>query len=199
MIAELERRSAELRALGISPRIDPETLHLTAEIRDGALRFEVSSDKRGNFRIARAERQGEDFNVSGTQTFELSDFPGQPSLIRHLASLVGLGLPEESARTAAVPVLSLTEVAGIFGAAAIVPPKTALELLIEFRVRGQVYRFAAARVQGRTFRGLLAGPEGKVWAERFDLEQFPGIVPFAQQLLGVAEHEVEISSRSSEG
>lgn len=199
MIAELERRSAELRALAISPKIDPETLHLTAEIRDGALRFEVSSDKRGNFRIARAERQGEDFNVSGTQTFELSDFPDQPSLIRHLASLVGLGMPEDPARATAVPVLSLTEVAGIFGEAAIVPPKTALELLIEFRVRGQVYRFAAARVQGRTFRGLLAGPEGKVWAERFDLEQFPGIVPFAQHLLGVAEHEVEISSRSSEG
>ena len=47
---------------------------------------------------------------------------------------------------------------------------------MELEVDGERYRFAAARVAGRTFRGLLAGPTGKVWADRFELEDFPGVV-----------------------
>lgn len=198
MLAELERRSAELRALGISPQVDPETLHLTAGFGDGEVRFEVSSDKRGNFRIARVQYRGKDLAVSGTQTFELSEFMFMETsaLVRHLRALVGLPVPPEAQKANPAPALGMAEVARVFGEAALVPPRTPLELLIELRARGRVYRFAAARVQGRTFRGLLAGPEGKVWAGRFELEQFPGIVPFACELLGVAGHEIELSRGS---
>lgn len=198
MLSELERRSAELRALGISPEVDPETLHLTAGFGDAEARFDVSSDKRGNFRIARVQYRGKDLGVSGSQTFELSEFTDAPSLIRNLRSLVGLPFPPEVPKAAAAPAVHLSEVARVFGDAALVPPRTPLELLIEFRARGRVYRFAAARVKGHTFRGLLAGPEGKVWAERFELEQFPGIVPFASGLLGVDEHEIELSRGSED-
>lgn len=192
MISELERRGAELRVLGIQPKIDPETLHLTAEVKDGAFKFEISSDKRGNFRLARAVRGEEDLNATGTQTFELSDFADLPALLRHLSQLIGLPGEEAPKPAAPQPVL-MVDVARMFGPAAIVPPKSALELLVEFRVRGRVYRFAAARVQGRTFRGLLAGAEGKLWADRFELEHFPGVGALAAQVLDVSEGEIEFA------
>ncbi|MBX5481512.1 MAG: hypothetical protein IRZ16_06685 [Myxococcaceae bacterium] len=203
MVAELERRSAELRALKVEPKIDPETLHLTAEVTEGDVHFEISSDKRGNFRLARAVRNGEDFNVPGTQTFELSDYQDRASLVRHLMRLVGLpGSPEEPP-FAHVPRLYMDEVARAFGEGSLLPPRSPLELLVEFTARGVTYRFAAARVQGRTFRGLLAGPEGKVWAERFEIDQFPGVRRLAAHLLRVSEAEIQIarppaSSLSSE-
>ena len=59
-------------------------------------------------------------------------------------------------------------------------------------------RFAAARVVGRTFRGLLAGGQGKVWAERFDLGEFPGVVPLVARLLRVPATAVKVL-RSPEG
>lgn len=192
MLSELERRSSELRGLGIQPVIDPEALQLTALVDEGPVRFELSSDKRGNFRLARTVQGGEDFNVSGTQTFELSDFQELPSLVRHLRSLVGLPVASEEAPRAVSPSLRLAEVAAAFGPSALMPPKTVMEVMVEFRARGVTYRFAAARVQGRTFRALLAGPTGKIWAERFELEQFPGVPRLAAHVLGVSEGEVEL-------
>jgi hypothetical protein len=58
---------------------------------------------------------------------------------------------------------------------------------------GQAYRFAAARVAGRTFRGLLAGASGKLWAERFDLDDnFPGPRQLLAGLLGLPEDQVKV-------
>jgi hypothetical protein len=59
-------------------------------------------------------------------------------------------------------------------------------------VKGEIYRFAAARVQGRTFRGLLAGTKGKVWAERFELDGFPGIVQLVADLFQVPSEAVQL-------
>ncbi len=59
-------------------------------------------------------------------------------------------------------------------------------------VGGRPYRFAAARVAGRTFRGLLAGAQGKVWAERFELDDFPGVVPLVADLLKVPAQAVKL-------
>jgi hypothetical protein len=73
-----------------------------------------------------------------------------------------------------------------------VPGRSAVEVLIELRVGSESYRFAAARVSGRTFRGLLAGTAGKLWADRFELNEFPGIKALLAQLLGVAESKVEV-------
>jgi hypothetical protein len=79
-----------------------------------------------------------------------------------------------------------------FGAEALVPPRSSLELLAQLEVDGRPYRFAAARVAGRTFRGLLAGAQGKVWAGRFELDEFPGIVQMVADLLKVSPEAVRL-------
>ena len=68
---------------------------------------------------------------------------------------------------------------------ALLPPRSPLEVVADIRVGTQQLRFAAARVQGRTFRGMLAGPSGKIWADRFELEDFPGLKGFISELMGV--------------
>jgi hypothetical protein len=64
-------------------------------------------------------------------------------------------------------------------------------VLVHLRVNGAPYRFAAARVVGRTFRGLLASATGKVWADRFELDGFPGIVQLVADLLKVSPEAVQ--------
>src|SRR5215472_12595772 len=63
-------------------------------------------------------------------------------------------------------------------------------LVCDFEVRGERYRFVAARVRHRTFRGLLAGPDGKKWAEHFQLEDFAGVADVAARALGVLPEEI---------
>ena len=64
------------------------------------------------------------------------------------------------------------------------------DLDVSTALLGVRYRFAAARLAGRTFRGLLAGPQGKLWAERFELEDFPGVALLVADALGVSVDEV---------
>jgi hypothetical protein len=66
------------------------------------------------------------------------------------------------------------ELARFIDPAAVLPATSALELLVELEANGARYRFGAARISGRTFRGLLAGPAGKLWADQFELDAFPG-------------------------
>ena len=82
------------------------------------------------------------------------------------------------------------ELAARFGPAARVPRTSALELVADFTARGERYRFVAARIRGRTFRGLLAGPDGKKWAEHFLLEDFAGVADVAARVLGIAPGEI---------
>lgn len=190
LCAQLDRRTAQLAALGIPSTTDPETLHLTAEVIDGDVLFELSSDKRGNFRLARARRGRVDLNVSGTQAFELSEFQDRETLCSHLRTLLPAATP---ARAADGHTVSLQEAAQLFGAHAVLPPAAQLELLVEFQVSGRTYRFAAARVKGRTFRGLLAGPEGKLWADHFELGRFEGVAAVAAKVLNVPEDAIAFS------
>ena len=55
-ILHVQRRSADLQALGLSPRVEPETLQLSSEISAGTFKCVIATDKRGNFRVARAFR-----------------------------------------------------------------------------------------------------------------------------------------------
>src|SRR5439155_10905721 len=50
--------------------------------------------------------------------------------------------------------LHFKEIVAAFGPGASVPGRSQVEVLIELRVGNEQYRFAAARVSGRTFRGL---------------------------------------------
>ena len=79
-----------------------------------------------------------------------------------------------------------------FGPLATIPGRSQLEVLIELRVGSEQYRFAAARVSGKTVRGLLAGASGKLWADRFEINEFPGIKQLLAMVLGIAESKIEV-------
>ena len=87
--------------------------------------------------------------------------------------------------------LSFREIFDAFGDA-FLPPRSPLEVVADVRVGERKMRFAAARVQGRVFRGLLADSTGKVWADRFEIDEFPGIRAFVSELLGVPFDDVEV-------
>ena len=105
-------------------------------------------------------------------------------------------MPTPAATPAVTPAREVryAELARLFSGGALIPPAANVELLVQLTVNGAVYRFAAARVRGRTFRGLLAGAKGKIWAERFDLDEFPGVVPLVADLLGVPQDAVVVES-----
>jgi hypothetical protein len=197
-ISHLQRRSADLQALGLSPRVDPETLRLTAEVAAGDASFIIAADKRGNFRVLQATRDGQPVELPEMQAFELSEFREASALVGYLAALIGESAPEPTVvrqkptAPQAEPLVALGEVVERFGADALLPPKSALEFLVELKVDGNTYRFAAARVMGRTFRGLLAGSSGKLWADRFELDDFPGVVPLVAKVLNVSTDAIDI-------
>jgi hypothetical protein len=87
--------------------------------------------------------------------------------------------------------VSYSEISRAFGGQALVPPRSSLEVLVQLSVNGEPYRFAAIRQVGRTFRGLLAGAKGKVWSERFELDDFPGVVRLVAELLQVPPEAVK--------
>lgn len=191
-IFHVQRRSAELQVLGLAARVDPQTLELSTEVVDGDLAVTLVADRLGNFRVARVVRGGEDVPSGSGHTLELSEFRERAALTGYLAALFG----ESAARPQPVAVgaglVRFADIVEKFGAEALVPPRSSLELLAQLQVEGKPYRFAAARVAGRTFRGLLAGPRGKVWAERFELDEFPGIVRMVADLLEVPPEAVRL-------
>ncbi|EAU64351.1 hypothetical protein STIAU_6518 [Stigmatella aurantiaca DW4/3-1] len=189
----MERRSAQLNALGLHPLVNPETLELSAELASGPLLFTLVADRQGFFRVGKVLRQGTPVESSAVHRFELSEFRERDVLAGYLAAL----FDEPPARPLPGPLsmrglVRFSELAERFGTQAIVPPRSHLELLVQMSVNGESYRFAAARLVGRTFRGLLAGSKGKVWAERFELDDFPGIVQLVAGLLKVPPEAVKL-------
>jgi hypothetical protein len=189
----IERRSAQLNALGLHPLVHPETLELSAELVSGAFTFTLVADRQGSFRVGQVLRQGAPVERSAVQRFELSEFREREVLAGYLVAL----FDEPPTRAAPPPLTArglvrFAELAEHFGPQAIVPPRSHLELLVQMTVNGESYRFAAARLVGRTFRGLLAGSRGKVWAERFELDDFPGIVRLVADLLKVPPEAVKL-------
>ena len=182
-VARLEGMASQLEALGLQPCIDPGSLEVRAETRIGGLRVLLGADKQGKLRIREVHRAGAMLRSEVGAPFALSQFADAPALQAHLLALVGEAAAPGSG-------IGYGELAERFGPAARVPPTSALELVSDFTVRGERYRFVAARVRGRTFRGLLAGPDGKKWAEHFQLEDFPGVADVAARALGVSPGEI---------
>jgi hypothetical protein len=198
---QIERRSRELASLGVSPKVDPATLQLSADLASGPLAFTIASNRAGQFRVTRAEKSGRALPVRGeAPTFELSEFRERGALCDFLAAMFrevadfAAPPPAQGDGDAFAPPevrIPFKELLVCFGDGSL-PPRSGLELQCDLRVRGVGVRFAAARVQGRTFRGLLAGPSGKLWAGRFDLDGFPGIRALVAQVLKVSSDEVEV-------
>ena len=201
-LVTLQRRSAELRALGCAPQVDPETLELTALINDPPFRVLLAGDKRGQLRVGEVTREGEAPLTEVGAPFDLSDFPNRAGLLAHLRALVS---PPASAaiqgRTAAQgsrPV-DYRELLEHFGEGAWIPAAATIDVVVSLRARGTSYRFAATRIRDRTFRALLAGPTGKVWADQFELEGFPGVALVVAGALGIPVAEVETIAPGGEG
>jgi hypothetical protein len=205
-----QRRSKELSMLGINPKTDPRTLLCSAELQVGDYKFCIGNDRQGNFRVVWATHQGADLTTSGIQSFELSEFRERAALEAYLGALYGETAPHSGLRPQAERPVDVTptmvvdapddvsiptgELVAAFGTNASVPPRCQLEIVINLRVGGERYRFVAARVAGKTFRGMLAGASGKVWAERFDLETFPGVRALISEVLKVAPDTIEVAA-----
>jgi len=193
---QLERRSNELSALGVSPKVDPVTLQLSAELSRGPFKFGLGASRSGQFKVTRCIRDGVELTSVAAPSFELSEFRDRNALEDFLYAMFS----DVAASTEAPPrkvaeltegTISMLEVFRSFGDG-LVPARSVLEVVAELRVKNERYRFAAARVQGRTFRGLLAGPSGKVWAERFEIEDFSGVRALVSTVLAVSLEEVEV-------
>jgi hypothetical protein len=193
-VLHLKRRSAELQALGIPAQVDSDTLELSAHVEQPPFTFVLLADKQGQFRLAGIFQDGKEVAVPTSQPFDLSEFRERDALAGYLAALVPQAAPSQppERRAAGPGEVHFSEVAQRFGAQAQLPPRSTLEVLVELRVGKTRYRFAAARLVGRSFRGLLAGPSGKMWAERFELEDFPGPAALLAQTLGISVESVEI-------
>ncbi len=182
-VVRLQAMASRLEALGLVPCIDPGSLEVRAEAQLGGLRVLIGGDKQGKLRILEVHRAGARLRSEVGAPFALSQFPDAGSLSAHLLTLVGDAPAPRSG-------IGYGELAERFGPAARVPPASALELVSDFVVGGERYRFVAARVRGRTFRGLLAGPDGKKWAEHFQLEDFSGVADVAARALGVSPGDI---------
>ncbi|WP_309887502.1 hypothetical protein [Archangium sp.] len=188
----VQRRSAELVALGLDARVAPESLVLSTQVSEQGLTLTLVADRQGHFQVASAVRDGQPLPLPQARTFELSEFRERGALVGYLAALFGEQGRAVAAQAAGEGLIGFSEVVRAFGEGALVPPRSGLELLVLLEVEGKPYRFAAARVAGRTFRGLLAGAQGKVWAERFELDDFPGVVPLVADLLKVPTGAVKL-------
>ncbi len=199
-LVALQRRSAELKGLGLSSQVDPETLELIARLEDPPFRFVLAGDKRGQLHLAEVARDGAPTATEVGEPFNLSEFPNRAGLLAYLRALVG---PQPELSVEAAPALTPSpilyrELLEHFGSSAWIPGAAAIDVVVTLHVRGKSYRFAATRISGRTFRALLAGPEGKVWAEQFELDSFPGVSVIAASALKVPVSEVEVLGASEE-
>jgi hypothetical protein len=190
-VFHLQRRSEELQLLGLPADVDPTSLELSTTVKEGPLAVKLVADRQGNFRIAQALRGREDLATAAGHVIELSEFREKAALTGYLSALLGEPVARTQPTAGSEPV-RFVEVVEKFGVEALVPPRSSLELLAQLQVEGRNYRFAAARIAGRTFRGLLAGTQGKVWAGRFELDEFPGVVRMVADLLKVAPEAVRL-------
>jgi hypothetical protein len=199
-LVALQRRSTELRALGFSSHVNPETLELVARIEDPPFRFLLAGDKRGQVRIAGAARNDEPPVTDVGEAFDLSEFPNREGLLAHLRALFS-SAPASAvagADAAVVRAIEYRELLEHFGEKAWVPAAAAVDVVVTVRARGTSYRFAATRLGDRTFRALIAGPAGKVWADQFQLDEFRGVSEVVANALGIPVSEVQLIGSSEE-
>jgi len=196
-LVSLQRHGGELRSLGLAAQVDPETLEIAAWLEDPPFRFLLAGDKRAQLRLAEAVVEGQPPLEDVGEPFPLSEFPTREALAAHLRALVGqpaahAGREEPPPPPAPAAAIAYRELLERFGAEAWVPAGGAIDVVVTLRARGLLYRFAATRVGEGIFRALIAGAEGKVWADQFLFQDFPGVRAVAARALGVPPEEVEL-------
>jgi hypothetical protein len=219
--AALERRkaalqdvAARLRALRLEAGIDADRLAARAVVKTATHAFEILGGPEG-VRVARvAPVGGKPFEVSsGFPPLELGEFQSRADLEVYLAASVvrmqptGEPRPAPAAACGAVleatppprNALTLAALAQVFGQEAILAPNAMVELIQEFQHGGTRYRFVAAREMGTRFKGRLIGPGGDVWADRFELADFPGTRKVVALALGATEETEPAAAPAAAG
>ena len=79
--------------------------------------------------------------------------------------------------------MSLSALAVHFGAAAV----TGIAIEHHVEIHGRRVRFEASHVEGKTFEGRLTSDGDELWADRFTLDDFPGLDSFIASCLSGAE------------
>lgn len=199
----LQDVAARMRALRLEATIDPDRLAVRAVVKAPTHAFELIGAPDG-VRVTRvAPVGGKPFEVHAE--FPPLDLKGFGS-----ATDVELFLSSSVARMQAAPprpppapaaaaggavhatpaprnALTLAVLSQVFGEDAMLAPNAMVELVQEFEHGGTRYRFVATREMGTRFKGRLIGPSGDVWADRFELGNFPGTAKVVALALGAAE------------
>jgi len=213
-VAQLQDQAARLRALGLEVSADHDRLAARAVVKTPTHAFELLGGPEG-VRVARvAPVGGRPFEVPPTfPAVRLEEHHTPTDLEIWLAHRV----PELEAASrggpaaAATPVpassrleatlaprtaVTLGQLARAFGEAGMLAPNAPVEVVQEYQHGGTRYRFVALREVGTLFKGRLIGPKGDVWAERFDLANFPGTAQVVASALGVRAPELPVEAPS---
>ena len=186
--------------LRLRPQFDPQALALRAVVETATNAFELLAAP-DVVRVVRVlPRAGAPLEIGpGFPPMRVEDLGDRVDLELHLehslpamkAAAVSPAKPSAPARPqvrveAAAPpanALALAQLAERFGPGALVSPAGPVEVWQDFVVGGARYRFTATREQGTTFAGKVLGPQGEVWADRFDLARFPGPAKLLETVL----------------
>ncbi|BDG06509.1 hypothetical protein [Anaeromyxobacter oryzae] len=201
--AALQDVAARMRALRLEAALDPERLAARAVVKTATHAFEILGGVDA-VRVSRvAPVGGQPFEVApGFPPLELSEYASPTDLEIYLVNAVPrMQAAPAPVRAAATPpgavvatppprnALTLAALARVFGEDAILAPNAMVELVQEFVYGNTRLRFVAAREVGTRFKGRLIGPNGDVWADRFELENFPGTRKVVALALGAPDVE----------
>jgi hypothetical protein len=200
----LQDVAARLRSLRLEAAVDADRLLVRSVVKAASHAFEVLGGP-DEVRVTRvAPVGGLPWEVPPSfPPLALSQFATLADLERWLVEALprltparapGSAAPAEdgeAGRLEATPpprsALTLEGLAQVFGADAVLPPNSPVELVQEFRHGGTRYRFVATREMGTRFKGRLIGPSGDVWSDRFELASFPGTAKVVAMALGAQE------------
>jgi hypothetical protein len=213
----LQDVAARLRSLRLEAAVDADRLLVRSVVKSASHAFEVLGGP-DEVRVSRvAPVGGLPWEVPASfPPLVLSQFATPADLERWLVEALprltpahGPGPPApaegavEPGRLEATPpprsALTLEGLAQVFGADAVLPPNSPVELVQEFRHGGTRYRFVATREMGTRFRGRLIGPSGDVWSDRFDLASFPGTAKVVAAALGAPAVPARDPAAGAEG
>jgi hypothetical protein len=205
--AALQDVAARMRALRLEATLDGERLAVRAVLKTATHAFEILGAPEA-VRVSRvAPVGGKPFEVAAEfPSLELPEFQTPAELEIYLVNAVARmqAAPQPLAAPAAEAVpaslvatppprnaLTLATLARMFGEDAVLAPNALVELVQEFVHGNTRYRFVATREVGTRFKGRLIGPAGDVWADRFELADFPGTRELVALALGGRSAEPE--------
>jgi hypothetical protein len=197
-----------MRMARLDAQIDPERVVARAVLKTATHAFEIFGSSDG-IRVSRvAPVGGAPYEVAGDfPLLDLSQYPTSTDLEIYLVGNVNQMRPAQAAAPVRPPragppspgggaglvatapprnALTLAAISQVFGADALIAPNALIELIQEFEHANVRYRFVATREMGTRFKGRLIGPNGDVWSDRFELDNFPGTRKVVAAALGIA-------------